>query len=204
MSAATNFTLCIGIVLFLTFPSISQDKLRGVDESNPRYNYPSQPVTIIGRELGRKSFSKETKIWGGISWLKELRLTVKNTSGKTLIWLYLELMVDKHGNLPTQVGIPLEFGSISVPLDANGKPQTDVVLKPSETVRVSVGRRQLPPMLFLFMTETVIASLPEFFSCPARAYRRFHGKTLQKHPSNYPSDLHFNDDDIFAREKSIC
>ena len=132
----------IGILTLATIPCASQVRARRVYEFNPRFTYPNRPVTIVGRQLGQIPFEREAEIRSDKTWLRDLRLTFKNTSSKTLMWLWVELMIDRQGNLPTQVGIPLEFGRITVPLDPNGKLIPHDELKPGDTVQLSLSDRK--------------------------------------------------------------
>lgn len=118
----------------------AQNKPRTVDESNPLYSYPKQPVTIVARKLGERPFERNSAVRTDKSWLRDLRLTFKNTSGKPLIWVYIQLRIEEKGKLRLPVGIPLEFGSANAPITADGNLlPTRVVLQPSETTQLSLS-----------------------------------------------------------------
>ena len=143
MKATTNLILWIGVVLLLTATGNSQEKMRSLNETNPSFDYPNKPVAIVSRELGNKPFLKDTQVKADQDWLKNLSLGVKNVSRKTIIFLHIDMVVEKQGKLQTGVDIPIEFGRPTEPiLDEAGNPTGKYrgsVLKPGEIVSISVN-----------------------------------------------------------------
>jgi hypothetical protein len=143
MKKTIYFVLCVGILLTVAFPSISQVKPRTVDESNPTYNYKNTPVTIVNRELGEKSFARGSQVKGDRNWLKNLRLGVKNTSGKPIVYFYLEMVIENQGKLPPsmRLGIPLAFGNPRAPMEGgtNSSGRIPSILRPDEIIQLSVS-----------------------------------------------------------------
>ncbi|MBP7473883.1 MAG: hypothetical protein KA810_01375 [Pyrinomonadaceae bacterium] len=130
----------IGFVLISIVHGFSQEKPRTIDESNPQYNYPNQPVSIVARKIGDLAFEKNTPVRASKSWLKDVRLTIRNTSSKTLVWLWVELNIERQGKLSSQGSIPLQFGNRAAQRDSTGKlVASSLSLRPGETTHLSLS-----------------------------------------------------------------
>jgi hypothetical protein len=140
------FVLCVSVIFLSSF-GYSQDKPRTINESNLVYNS-KPPIAIIERSLGGKNFSIDEKLPAGKDWLKDLRLTVKNTSLKTIVFFTIELVIPKSENLTNTVAFPLRFGTPMFILDDYYK-QTYIDIKnrkllcPDETVTISISEHDL-------------------------------------------------------------
>lgn len=119
----------------------SQDKPRTINEGKHVYNT-EPPIAIVERSLKGKNFSGEEKVLAGQNWLKDLKLTIKNTSSKTIVYFYIELVIPKNDRLTNRVPIPLRFGTPLFLLTDNGmayiEKKNRELLRPGETVTVSV------------------------------------------------------------------
>lgn len=119
----------------------SQDKPRTINEGKHVYNT-EPPIVIVERSLKGKNFSGEEKVLAAQNWLKDLKLTIKNTSSKTIVYFYIELVIPKSERLKTRVPIPLRFGTPLFLLTDNGmtyiEKKNRELLRPGETVTVSV------------------------------------------------------------------
>ncbi len=119
----------------------SQDKPRAINESKHVYNT-EPPIAIVERTLNGKNFSGEEEVLAGQNWLKDLKLTVKNTSSKTIVYFHIEFVIPKSERLTNRVAIPVRFGTPLFLLTDNGMTYIDKknreLLRPGETVTVSV------------------------------------------------------------------
>lgn len=79
-------TLCYG-----------QEKIRTVDQGKNKYA--NQPLEIVGCEIGDGTVSNCTQIMGGQDWWKNLTLTLKNVSTKTISEFNIELAIEKQGKM---------------------------------------------------------------------------------------------------------
>ncbi len=146
MKTIPYFILSISVVLLLASFGYSQDKLRTIDETN--YVHPNVPIEIVSHSLKGKNFSRGEKVLAGQDWLKDLKLTVKNTSPKTIVYFYIELVIPKSKNLTNRVPIPLRFGTPLFIFSDDGEAtyiekKNRELLRPGETVTVSVKENVL-------------------------------------------------------------
>jgi hypothetical protein len=140
------FILCVSVIFLSSF-GYSQHKLRTVDETNSLDNRPNVPIEIVERSLGKKNFPRGKQILASQDWLKNLKLTVKNISSKTIVYFRLELVIPKNERLTDRVSIPLRFGAQLFLLTDKGmtyiEKENRELLRPGETVTVSVREHDL-------------------------------------------------------------
>jgi hypothetical protein len=115
--------LIIYCVLFLfVFASTadSQSSRRSLElTSSP---HPNQPIEIVSREVGGEKVPVDGKLIAGPDWVSHIALTIKNTSGKAILFFQIGIVVEGSERVPYKVVFPMRFG---VPFwaDANGKPK---------------------------------------------------------------------------------
>ncbi len=140
------FILCISFVLLMTMLGYSQDKPRTIYEGKHVYNT-EPPIAIVEHSLRGKNFSGEEKVLAARNWLKDLKLTIKNTSSKTIVFFHIELVIPKNERLKTHVPIPVRFGTPLFLLTDNGmtyiEKKNRELLRLGETVTVSVSEHDL-------------------------------------------------------------
>lgn len=117
--------------------SYSQEKIRTVEKG---LSYPNQPIQVVNMELGNKAFINEQEVLGDQTWLKHLKLGIKNVSDKNIMSFDIDLLIKKQGKII--MGVPINFRTYTKP-NAYGSltPQGEMklgVLRPSEVVIVKV------------------------------------------------------------------
>lgn len=128
----------MGLLLLISVSfDYSQEKIRIVEKG---LSYPNQPIKVVSLELGNKAFINETEVLGDQTWLKQLRLGVKNVSDKNIMSFDIDLLIKKQGKIT--MGIPINFRTYTK-ANANNSftPQGEMklgVLRPGEVVIVKV------------------------------------------------------------------
>ena len=138
------------LVLFLLAVSLcpAQEKIRTLEHGRYRqYDVATEPFAIVGRQLGDKPFINERQVAGNSDWLSKLILSVKNTSGKSIIAGEINLIIAKQNNMSADAAMILRFPIQESVLDGEGKAtgeyQYTQPLKPGEVVKVRVPEGQL-------------------------------------------------------------
>lgn len=108
-------------------------------------SYENQPVEIVGRELGDKTFAENKRVLGGQDWLKQLKLSVKNVSTKNIVSIDMDLLIKKAGRV--LMGIPINFRTYSKStannsLTIEGEKKIGV-LTPGEVVKLKVNEQTM-------------------------------------------------------------
>jgi hypothetical protein len=107
------------------------------------------PIEIVNREVSNRPFSTEGTIIAGPEWIKDLTLTVRNVSDKTIIKFEILLTVPKQGDMPTDAGMLFSFPQPERLLGPDGKLTGDYkplvlrTLAPNSTVKVQIWQHQL-------------------------------------------------------------
>jgi hypothetical protein len=132
----------ISLALGLVIGGAAQEKLRTVDESDPRYTYKNPPVEIVSREFAGKTVAKGEQFRGDKDWLPKVVLRIRNNSRKTVVHLAVRFVIDEQGRMPAGIDISLH-GGLGHPHGVLGPRQwpdgTPIpFLKPGETARISV------------------------------------------------------------------
>lgn len=126
------------VILLTVIHSSGQEKIRIVEGWGTPY--PNQPIEIVGRELGERSFTKKNSVFGSPDWLKHLTLSVKNVSTKNILSFDIDILVKKDGKV--LLGIPYIFAPYSDPADTNSMTEYGEkkigVLRPEEVEKVKV------------------------------------------------------------------
>lgn len=143
MKTIHRYLACGSAVLLLTAVVLSQPKVRIIDnQSNKK---PNEPISVT-YHLGDQPFSSDNKTNAGSEWLRHLVLNVKNNSQKTIVYFYIQLLIEKQGTMPIKNAVALAFPNQSDPvLDAAGQPTGErkvPILKPGETVKIAVPKKQ--------------------------------------------------------------
>lgn len=137
-----ELALLIGIVLGIAvLTAVAQEKLRTFDEEDPRFSYKDQPVSIVKREFKGRVLAKGEKFAGDKDWLSNVSFEIKNTSNKPIVYLYVDLVIDGRGKIPStnEVSIPIAFGNSWAPLGTNSSKEPTASIKPGEVTRLSVS-----------------------------------------------------------------
>lgn len=149
------------LIVVLTNTAYGQQKVRRVNEE--LHKYKNQPIKVEYIIAGRP-FVNRNETLAGADWLKDLELKVTNISGKTVVYAYLLLIIEKQANMPYRYAVSATFpsGPGEYLVDSSGnktgeyRPQ---VLKPGETVNIK------PPPNQLEIIETVkkfgVSDIPE-------------------------------------------
>ena len=143
------YAFCVGILL-LTAASFApaQEKLRTVEHGKYRkYDIKTEPIAIVGRQLGNKPFINDNEVMGRPDWLRDLTLDVRNISNKTIKDFEINVVIEKQDNMPFAAGMSLRFPTQEPILSLNGKPAGEYnapkLLKPGEIVKVKVSDNML-------------------------------------------------------------
>ncbi len=95
------------ILLLLVFVSLSssQQKFRRVDQNTNKYL--NNPIEVVGCDIGNGVVSDCSQIVGGTDWWKNLTLSLKNVSSRTISEFNFEISIGKQGGMSTQLPIVL-------------------------------------------------------------------------------------------------
>jgi len=146
MRFLSKFGFSTFLLMGCVFIGNAQEKFRTVDESDPALTYKNTPVAIVRREFRGKPFSKGERLQGSKHWLPEVTLVMKNKSAKTIVYLYVDLVIEKQGKMSatTKLSIPLSFGNPRVPLEKispDGKRTNSI--RTGDIVRLSVSEASM-------------------------------------------------------------
>lgn len=134
----------IFLVVILAIAGYGQKKIRTLNGT--QYPHANQPVTIVDREIEGESIKDDGTIVAGSDWVKNLKLTVKNTSTKRIGFFQIDLVVPKNDRHASRVVFPVRFGSVFfVSGRDNLKAELDrkrTFLEPGETAVVSVNEQE--------------------------------------------------------------
>ena len=89
-----------------------QSKLRTIEQGNP---YPGQPLEVVEKRVGEDKIN-EGRIVAGPNWLKELSITFRNASGKTITYIDCILHIDKQGAMEAGYALPLLYENRKQPI----------------------------------------------------------------------------------------
>ncbi|MEO7660096.1 MAG: hypothetical protein ABIV48_10820, partial [Pyrinomonadaceae bacterium] len=59
-----KWVVVVSMLLLTVSFSSAQQKIRTLEESNPKYNFPNQPIAIVSRELRDKPFTDSQVLAG--------------------------------------------------------------------------------------------------------------------------------------------
>lgn len=129
----TGFSLSLLLVILC----YGQEKVRTVNKITTK----DEPIALIGSEVGSKVFNPENQILAGQDWLQYLKLDLKNISNKTIIYMKVELKIERQGRMEYPLRLPLFFGKQpdNSSLSPNLRDTSQVeLLKPGESVKLSL------------------------------------------------------------------
>jgi hypothetical protein len=148
--------LCLSCLFLLISIANSQERLRTVDEE--KYTKTGGPVRV-SYGLDGKNFTDRNKTTAGADWWSKIKLNVTNTSEKTIVYCHLQLLIEKQGKMPNRNSVTLSFPQNTEPeFDVNGKPTGKYkvpVLKPGETIKLSVPQNQIDFLTGYFVEQQV-------------------------------------------------
>lgn len=98
-----------------------------------KVEYPNEPVQITQVTFQRKPITLNTPFSAAGDWIGGIAVKVKNTSGKPVEYVELNLRVSANGEY---IHLPLIFGNLGT---FNKPDQTKSVLQPNETFDCQVG-----------------------------------------------------------------
>lgn len=173
------------LILLLSLLCYGQEKVRKI-EKRPTKN---EPIELVSAEVGNKIFNNENQILADKDWLKNLKLNVKNISDKKIVYIKVELDVERQGKMQYPLGLPLVFGQKPPPELTD----TDVAklegLKPNESVKISITPSILDHFTTKFMPENEIKDIEQvkfFFDFivfdDGTAWSR--GRLMRRNPNN--------------------
>ena len=126
--------ICVGcLFLHLVSAAEGQAKLRNIQDAPLQ---PGSPITVVGREVGDKTFDGGNGVLVGRDWLRGLTLRVKNVSDKNIVYFNIDFIVSKQARMPGSIGLSVFFGNRTAP--ARTSPG-DMVLRPGEIVKVRLS-----------------------------------------------------------------
>lgn len=101
------------------------------------------PISVVSMQLGKMLHARGTPLRGDKNWLKDLTLGIKNTSGKSIVFIYIELVIENQGKLPPgmRLGIPMSVGNPRAPLDRGSdlSDRVPLVVKPGEIIPFAIS-----------------------------------------------------------------
>lgn len=101
------FTICAAVIC-VPQGSPAQNKLRTILEPK-RYLYPNRPVEIVSISVADRPFLN-MQTHADSDWLLNLNITVKNTSGKDIVWIATDLILREEEAGRSRLVIPVYFG----------------------------------------------------------------------------------------------
>jgi hypothetical protein len=95
--------------LILISSSYAQDqKLRAIEKTT---NF-AEPVEVVDLQVGGESIKHLYKFLADKDWLKTFRLKIKNTSGKSVVYIRAEVEIPKTGTMDYPFLVPLVYGQM--------------------------------------------------------------------------------------------
>ncbi|MGE3465577.1 MAG: hypothetical protein AB7J13_01475 [Pyrinomonadaceae bacterium] len=150
MAHLNSGSICTVILLTLaaTSFSVAQEKTRTLEHGKFRmYDRSTEPIAIISREVGNKPFESDSKVVSGRDWLRNLSLTIKNISAKTITEFEINLIIAKQANMTGDVVLIVRFPMAKPILDSAGEPTGEHtlirLLKTDEVIKVRISENQL-------------------------------------------------------------
>ena len=96
-----------------------------------------EPIEIIGLQANGKTINLNETFMGEGDWLKDMTITFKNTSGRTIRCIYLYLSVLESKPIGPPPGMSIVYGSPRTSMKEDKKTMTS--LAPGETDSVRIG-----------------------------------------------------------------
>jgi hypothetical protein len=75
-------------------------------------SYPNEPIELVALRIKEKQVRVSESFAGDRDWYKNISLSAKNISGKTIVYLELELEIPESGTMERPVVIPFVFGEL--------------------------------------------------------------------------------------------
>jgi hypothetical protein len=175
------------LVLFAITYGYGQNRGRRL-EKRPTKN---DPLKLIKAEVGDKVFDEDNKVLAGKEWLSELKLEIKNVSGKPIVYASIFIQVEKAG-IKGSTALQLVFGRMP-PIDFTlADLEKYKKLQPNESVKIAVPQSELGTFEAAFGTDE-IENAKYFFDTiifdDETAWQR--GQTMRRTPENRWHDIRF-------------
>jgi len=144
MRKISHACICsILLMLLLVSVSNAQEKIRTLEHGKYRtYDIKTEPIAIVNREIGDKPFKNDRQVVGDRDWLRDIALSVKNVSNKTIKNFEIDIIVEKQVNMTSDEVMILRFPTPESAYIVDGRPvdkyQPLKVLKPGEVVKIKV------------------------------------------------------------------
>ncbi len=98
MKLLQSFLFTFSLILLLSLLCYGQVKVRKIEKRSTK----NEPIELVSAEVGDLPFNNENQVLADKSWLKNLKLNVKNISGKTIVYMKVNLEISAQGkcNIP--------------------------------------------------------------------------------------------------------
>lgn len=149
----------LNIFLLFSILCYGQEKIRTVENAISSDGL----IELANSKIGEKAFDTESQVLANKDWLKTLNLGLRNTSKKTIVYVRLELQIERIGKMKYPLRLPFKFGQmplITVARNSKIIPETVETLKPNEVTTISL-QPQLYDFLVQFMRENEVEDVEE-------------------------------------------
>lgn len=129
------------VALASPFSSFGQLKARVIDKSDPRFDYKDKPVIILQQKTASQIFSTKGEVTAGTDWIRDLVISVKNVSEKTVTHVRVDIIIPAKAQMRFPHILAAEFGRSVAIVDKSGKQTgqySKPVLLPGQTADVSI------------------------------------------------------------------
>jgi hypothetical protein len=136
---ALPFSTCIAIILITVWAWVpSLGRLQEPKNFEKRESYSNEPLKVIKIKAANKSLGFDEQISGADDWLKAAEITVKNISGKDIVFIEIDFNFPETKSSGNEMSFPLRLGSR--PGVTNSNPP--VVLRSDDEATLSLeGKR---------------------------------------------------------------
>lgn len=161
MKRTQYFIFGFTIILLLSFLCNGQEKIRKIEKRSIK----NEPIELVSARVGSKAFTKENQILADKDWLKNLEFDLKNISGKTIVYAEVQIEVGRQGKMQYPLLLPLIFGQIpqseSQSLSTYTAVESLKVLKPNDSVKISIEPSTLEKFTTIFMPQNEITEIEQ-------------------------------------------
>ncbi len=136
MKLLQSFLFTFSLILLLSLLCYGQVKVRKIEKRSTK----NEPIELVSAEVGDLPFNNENQVLADKSWLKNLKLNVKNISGKTIVYMKVNLEFSAQGKMQYPLLLPLVFGHIPPPDSASSNSDLSnlKILRPNQSVKISI------------------------------------------------------------------
>jgi hypothetical protein len=114
------------------------------------------PVELVDLSVEGRAVKAKDRIIAGKDWLRSLKLDFKNTHGKSVVYMAVELEVAKTGSMEYPLRLPMRFGRL--PESASHASNPPEKLAPGGRIKVALSEEMLD-FLARFMREKQVEDI---------------------------------------------